>query len=108
MIACTGCGPGEPVAVVVRIRAPSPTDARQQVLTLTDAGRAAFEPLQQRSREEAAALLRDVRQLVTEQRGTVGLAADPGEDGVTLLGQMQGRAATDSGGGAAEVADHLG
>ncbi len=38
-------------------RAPSPTDARQQVLTLTDAGRAAFEPLQQRSREEAAALL---------------------------------------------------
>ena len=38
-------------------RAPSPTDARQQVLTLTEAGRVAFEPLQQRSREEAAALL---------------------------------------------------
>ena len=38
-------------------RAPSPTDARQQVLTLTEAGRGAFEPLQQRSREEAAALL---------------------------------------------------
>ena len=38
-------------------RTPSPTDARQQVLTLTDAGRSAFEPLQQRSREEAAALL---------------------------------------------------
>lgn len=38
-------------------RTPSPTDARQQVLALTAAGRAAFEPLQQRSREEAAALL---------------------------------------------------
>ena len=38
-------------------RAPSPTDARQQVLTLTEAGRGDFEPLQQRSREEAAALL---------------------------------------------------
>ena len=32
-------------------------DARQSVLTLTDAGRAAFEPLQQKSRDEAAALL---------------------------------------------------
>jgi len=38
-------------------RTPSPTDARQSLLTLTEAGRAAFEPLQQRSREEAAALL---------------------------------------------------
>lgn len=38
-------------------RAPSPTDARQSLLTLTEAGRAAFEPLQQRSRDEAAALL---------------------------------------------------
>jgi len=32
-------------------------DARQSVLTITEAGRTAFEPLQQRSRDEAAALL---------------------------------------------------
>jgi DNA-binding MarR family transcriptional regulator/GNAT superfamily N-acetyltransferase len=38
-------------------RAPSPKDARQSLLTLTDAGHAAFAPLQQKSREEAAALL---------------------------------------------------
>ena len=35
----------------------SERDARQSVLTLTPAGRDAFEPLQQRSRDEAAALL---------------------------------------------------
>jgi DNA-binding MarR family transcriptional regulator/ribosomal protein S18 acetylase RimI-like enzyme len=38
-------------------RAPSPADARQSLLKLTDAGHAMFAPLQQRSREEAAALL---------------------------------------------------
>ncbi|WP_372659195.1 GNAT family N-acetyltransferase [Hydrogenophaga sp.] len=38
-------------------RTPSPADARQQVLGLTPEGRSAFEPLQQRSREEAARLL---------------------------------------------------
>lgn len=38
-------------------RTPAPTDARQQVLTLTQEGRAVFEPLQQRSREEATGLL---------------------------------------------------
>lgn len=38
-------------------RTPSPTDARQSLLELTEAGHAAFAPLQQRSREEAAALL---------------------------------------------------
>ena len=38
-------------------RSLSPRDARQSVLALTSAGREAFEPLQQRSREEAAALL---------------------------------------------------
>lgn len=38
-------------------RRASPRDARQSVLALTDAGRATFEPLQQRSRDEAAALL---------------------------------------------------
>ncbi|RZJ12761.1 MAG: GNAT family N-acetyltransferase [Acidovorax sp.] len=38
-------------------RSASERDARQSVLTLTPAGRDAFEPLQQRSRDEAAALL---------------------------------------------------
>src|SRR5574337_1927879 len=38
-------------------RAPSPDDARQSLLELTDAGHAAFAPLQQKSREQAAALL---------------------------------------------------
>jgi DNA-binding MarR family transcriptional regulator/GNAT superfamily N-acetyltransferase len=38
-------------------RSPSARDARQNELHLTAAGREAFEPLQQRSREEAAALL---------------------------------------------------
>jgi DNA-binding MarR family transcriptional regulator/GNAT superfamily N-acetyltransferase len=38
-------------------RTPLPTDARQHALGLTPEGRAAFEPLQQRSREEAAQLL---------------------------------------------------
>lgn len=38
-------------------RSASTRDARQSVLTLTAAGREAFEPLQQRSRDEAAALL---------------------------------------------------
>jgi DNA-binding MarR family transcriptional regulator/GNAT superfamily N-acetyltransferase len=39
-------------------RAPSPHDARQSMLTLTEAGHAFFAPLQQQSRDEAAALLR--------------------------------------------------
>ncbi len=38
-------------------RSPSPHDARQSLLRLTEAGYAAFAPLQQRSRDEAAALL---------------------------------------------------
>lgn len=38
-------------------RTPSPTDARQHELQLTPEGRAAFEPLQQRSRDEATRLL---------------------------------------------------
>lgn len=38
-------------------RVPSPADARQSLLRLTDAGHAAFAPLQQQSRDEAAALL---------------------------------------------------
>ena len=38
-------------------RTPNPKDARQSLLHLTEAGHAAFAPLQQKSREEAAALL---------------------------------------------------
>lgn len=38
-------------------RSPSPVDARQSLLELTEAGHQAFAPLQQRSRDEAAALL---------------------------------------------------
>lgn len=38
-------------------RAPSPADARQSLLRLTEGGHKAFAPLQQKSRDEAAALL---------------------------------------------------
>ena len=38
-------------------RSPSPADARQSLLRLTESGHAAFAPLQQKSRDEAAALL---------------------------------------------------
>ncbi len=38
-------------------REPSPRDARQSLLRLTESGHQAFAPLQQKSREEAAALL---------------------------------------------------
>jgi DNA-binding MarR family transcriptional regulator/GNAT superfamily N-acetyltransferase len=38
-------------------RVPSPADARQSLLKLTEAGHAVFAPLQQKSRDEAAALL---------------------------------------------------
>lgn len=47
-------------------RAPSPADARQSLLQLTQAGHEAFAPLQQKSRDEAAALLAP---LPPEQRG---------------------------------------
>ncbi|AMO24922.1 bifunctional helix-turn-helix transcriptional regulator/GNAT family N-acetyltransferase [Ramlibacter tataouinensis] len=46
-------------------RSPSPADARQSLLMLTDSGHEVFAPLQQRSRDEAAALL---AQLAPEQR----------------------------------------
>src|SRR6187402_2117659 len=38
-------------------RSPSPADARQSLLKLTEAGHGCFAPLQQKSRDEAAALL---------------------------------------------------
>ncbi|MDI1270808.1 MAG: bifunctional helix-turn-helix transcriptional regulator/GNAT family N-acetyltransferase [Polaromonas sp.] len=56
-------------------RTPSPTDARQSLLQLTEAGHQAFAPLQQRSRDEAAALLaplaRPAQQQLTQALATV-------------------------------------
>jgi DNA-binding MarR family transcriptional regulator/GNAT superfamily N-acetyltransferase len=54
-------------------RAPSPADARQSLLRLTAAGHEAFAPLQQRSRDEAAALLAP---LAPERRERVIAAMD--------------------------------
>ena len=42
-------------------RSPSPADGRQSLLTLTPSGHAYFAPLQQRSRDEASALLADLQ-----------------------------------------------
>ena len=48
-------------------RVPSPADARQSLLRLTQAGRAVFAPLQQKSRDEAAALLAPLDPAAREQ-----------------------------------------
>lgn len=62
-------------------RQPHPDDARQQLLALTDAGHAAFAPLQQKSRDEAGALLAPLtpaeRQQVVEAMHTVQGLLDP-------------------------------
>ncbi len=62
-------------------RTPSPADARQSLLKLTEAGYAAFAPLQQKSRDEAAALLAPLppeRQAqVIEAMSTVQRLVDP-------------------------------
>jgi DNA-binding MarR family transcriptional regulator/GNAT superfamily N-acetyltransferase len=64
-------------------RVPSPADARQSLLRLTKAGHDVFEPLQQRSREEAAALLAPLapgaREKLMSALGTVHDLLDPGE-----------------------------
>ena len=56
-------------------RTASPADARQSLLQLTEAGHQAFAPLQQRSRDEAAALLaplaRPAQQQLTQALATV-------------------------------------
>ncbi|MGO4607598.1 GNAT family N-acetyltransferase [Variovorax sp. 2RAF20] len=61
-------------------RKPHPRDARQSVLRLTDAGHAAFAPLQQKSREEAAALLAPLapaqRQQLVQAMGTMQALLD--------------------------------
>ncbi|MFH0131419.1 GNAT family N-acetyltransferase [Variovorax sp. VaC1] len=62
-------------------RAPDARDARQSVLRLTDAGHAAFAPLQQKSRDEAAALLTPLapaqRQQLVQAMGTMQSLLDP-------------------------------
>lgn len=62
-------------------RQPNPADARQHLLALTEAGHAAFAPLQQRSRDEAAALLAPLapaeRQRLVAAMTTVQELLDP-------------------------------
>jgi len=62
-------------------REPHPRDARQSVLRLTEACHAAFAPLQQRSREEASALLETLapsqRQQLVQAMGTMQSLLDP-------------------------------
>ncbi|MGZ5846749.1 MAG: bifunctional helix-turn-helix transcriptional regulator/GNAT family N-acetyltransferase [Ramlibacter sp.] len=63
-------------------RAPSPADARQSLLRLTAAGHQAFAPLQQKSREDAAALLAPLpaarRERAIAAMGTLQRALDDG------------------------------
>jgi DNA-binding MarR family transcriptional regulator/ribosomal protein S18 acetylase RimI-like enzyme len=71
------------------LREPSPRDARQSLLQLTEAGYATFAPLQQKSRDEAAALLEDVaapaRPRLVQALATVHrLLEPPAERQVTL------------------------
>lgn len=62
-------------------RKPSPADARQSLLALTKAGQQAFAPLQQKSRDEAAALLAPLaggdRQRLIEAMERVQRLLDP-------------------------------
>lgn len=62
-------------------RQPHPDDARQSLLSLTEAGHAAFAPLQQKSRDEAGGLLAPLsaaeRQQVLDAMGTVRRLLDP-------------------------------
>jgi len=62
-------------------REPHARDARQSVLRLTEAGHAAFAPLQQKSRDEAAALLAPLapgqRDQLVQAMGTMQSLLDP-------------------------------
>ncbi len=62
-------------------RTASPADARQSLLRLTEAGYQVFAPLQQRSRDEAAALLAPLpapaQQILTDALATVQRLLDP-------------------------------
>jgi DNA-binding MarR family transcriptional regulator/ribosomal protein S18 acetylase RimI-like enzyme len=63
------------------VRSPSPADARQSLLRLTESGHRAFAPLQQKSRDEAAQLLAPLapahRQDVLAAMATVQRLLDP-------------------------------
>lgn len=79
-------------------RSPSPADARQSLLQLTEAGHQAFAPLQQRSRDEAAALLaplaRPAQQQLTQALATVqrllAPATSPAKQNVVLRDPQAG------------------
>lgn len=62
-------------------RGPHPDDARQSLLALTEAGHAAFAPLQQKSRDEAAALVQPLgpgeRQRLVDAMGAIEALLDP-------------------------------
>jgi len=62
-------------------RQPHPGDARQSLLALTDAGHAAFAPLQQKSRDQAGGLLAPLttaeRQQAVEAMATLQALLDP-------------------------------
>ena len=68
-------------------RTPSPADARQSLLKLTEAGHAAFAPLQQKSRDEAADLLAALpaasRQKLIAAMGTVQQLLQPSPQAAT-------------------------
>ena len=68
-------------------RRPSPADARQSLLQLTEAGHAAFKPLQQKSRDEAAELLATLpaasREKLIAAMGTVQQLLEPAPQAAT-------------------------
>jgi DNA-binding MarR family transcriptional regulator/GNAT superfamily N-acetyltransferase len=73
-------------------RSPSPDDARQSLLALTQAGYEVFAPLQQKSRDDAARLLASVPAVqqaqVVAAMGTIEalLQPDPGESTTSPMG----------------------
>ena len=64
---------------------PSPTDGRRRILSLTDHGRSVFDPLDRRSHDDVAALLRD---LSSEDRRRLVAAMDAIEE---ILGERSER-----------------
>jgi DNA-binding MarR family transcriptional regulator/ribosomal protein S18 acetylase RimI-like enzyme len=69
-------------------RSVSPADARQSLLRLTEAGYQVFAPLQQRSRDEAAALLAPLtapaQQALTDALATVQRLLNPADAGASF------------------------
>jgi DNA-binding MarR family transcriptional regulator/GNAT superfamily N-acetyltransferase len=71
------------------VRAPSEMDRRQNFLALTEAGRAAFTPLDQRSRQEIGAMLADLPEadqetVVTSMQSIARLLSDRPSTGWTV------------------------